>query len=202
MSNDIKIVREKPKTDGLCELKEQLAAVQHDIWAHWVKYVISKCRTNIFDPSLEIPSWLAVRWRRQTNTDYKDLSEEEKKSDREQANKFWELIEREGWRLTKNEFEKPDKNIKIVREYGKIADKKGTKEDSEIINESKLLWENIKMLKRAVNANQIAITEMGKKVAELEKAMSRPDGYVDSWQIRDKKDVHPSHRTAVKEVKK
>jgi len=24
--------------------------------------------------------------------------------------------------------------------------------------------------------------------------------YVDSWQIRDKKDVHPSHRTAVIEV--
>ena len=24
--------------------------------------------------------------------------------------------------------------------------------------------------------------------------------YVDSWQLRDKKDVHPSHRTAVVEV--
>ena len=24
--------------------------------------------------------------------------------------------------------------------------------------------------------------------------------YVDSWQLRDKKDVHPSHRTAVIEV--
>lgn len=25
--------------------------------------------------------------------------------------------------------------------------------------------------------------------------------YVDSWELRDKKDVHPSHRTAVVEVK-
>ena len=27
------------------------------------------------------------------------------------------------------------------------------------------------------------------------------EGYVDSWQIRDKKDVHPSHRTKVFEAK-
>jgi len=31
--------------------------------------------------------------------------------------------------------------------------------------------------------------------------LDRKEGYVDSWQIRDKKDVHPSHRTKVFEAK-
>jgi hypothetical protein len=70
------------------ELREKLAEVAHDgIWAHWTRYQFSKCVQNA-DGSLTIPADLVERWARQANTPYTGLTEREKESDREQADKM------------------------------------------------------------------------------------------------------------------
>lgn len=71
-------------------LREELANVQHSIWAHWMKYLFTTCQKND-DGSVLIPAEKVIRWTRQVNTEYKDLSEQEKKSDRDQADKILNL---------------------------------------------------------------------------------------------------------------
>lgn len=73
-------------------LKENIANLCHEQWSGWMKYLFSKCEINIHGHYV-IPKWAVERWMRQMNTDYKDLSEEEKNSDREEAEKFIKMVE-------------------------------------------------------------------------------------------------------------
>ncbi|MGN0934898.1 hypothetical protein [Acinetobacter amyesii] len=65
----------------------QLASIQHEIWAHWQSYLHSQCIKNE-DGSLKIPAELVKHWESQIDTNYEDLSEEEKNSDLDQVLKF------------------------------------------------------------------------------------------------------------------
>ena len=88
--------KEKPAPqlpDELSGLKEQLAAKQHEILAHWMKYLFSKCTEDDENNDVIIPGDFVLQWTRQMNTPYKDLTEKEKDSDREQVDKFWGMIE-------------------------------------------------------------------------------------------------------------
>ena len=62
--------------------REELAKAAHDLWAHWMRYQFSQCHA-LEDGSLVIPADKVNRWQRQANTEYEDLSEDEKRSDRE-----------------------------------------------------------------------------------------------------------------------
>lgn len=62
-------------------LREQLADLEHKQWAHWTKYMLN----NLTDENKE-------NWKRQIDTDYKDLSEKEKDSDREWADKVLKTV--------------------------------------------------------------------------------------------------------------
>ena len=73
------------------ELFEQFASTQHDIWAHWMKYQLSKCERKT-DGSLVIPPDLVHRWEDQMNADFDELSEEEKDSDRDIVTKFMSYL--------------------------------------------------------------------------------------------------------------
>jgi len=74
------------------ELFEKLADIEHQRWADWQKYMNSLCIKNK-DGSLTIPKDKVEHWQRQIDTDYKDLTEKEKDSDREQVMRYWKLIE-------------------------------------------------------------------------------------------------------------
>lgn len=79
------------------ELREKLAAIEHERWADWQRYVHSVCYENKGiggEPTgeLTIPSEHARRWERQIETPYNELSEKEKDSDREQVDRYWQLI--------------------------------------------------------------------------------------------------------------
>lgn len=63
---------------------EKHAAVEHEIWSHWMKYMFSVCK-NTPSGTVTIPMNLVERWREQMETPYDILSEDEKKSDREQV---------------------------------------------------------------------------------------------------------------------
>lgn len=81
--------------DAAAEMfREKIASCMHDIWAHWMKYLYSKCHRlgNSDGPAhdkddLVIPKEYVERWQRQMVTPYDILSEKEKDSDREQADK-------------------------------------------------------------------------------------------------------------------
>jgi len=73
-------------TNSQNDTREAVADIQHAIWAHWMRYQFSVCQQND-DGSLTIPAEKVERWQRQVDTDYAGLSEREKDSDRDQADK-------------------------------------------------------------------------------------------------------------------
>lgn len=73
------------------ELLEELAALEHERWSHWQRYLHSKC-IPAENGDLTIPANLVNRWTTQMSTPYPALSEQEKESDREQVRRTLELI--------------------------------------------------------------------------------------------------------------
>ena len=74
-------------------LVDQLAAIEHERWAHWQRYMHGKgIRQN--DGALVIPADLVARWERQIETSFPNLPNEEKESDREQVERYLPIIER------------------------------------------------------------------------------------------------------------
>jgi hypothetical protein len=83
------------------ELIEQLAAIEHERWADWQRYLHSKCeRADTWDDGslviggggLVIPAELVEHWERQIATPYAELTEAEKESDREQVRRYLHLV--------------------------------------------------------------------------------------------------------------
>ena len=76
------------------ELREQLAAIEHERWADWQawchKVLREMIRYNDMESNLEE---ILSRWEKQIETPYAELSEAEKQSDREQVDRYWHLIQ-------------------------------------------------------------------------------------------------------------
>lgn len=70
---------------------DELAAVEHERWAHWQRYMHDKGERRP-DGSLVLPRDLIERWEAQIATSYADLSEAEKESDREQVRRYIPLV--------------------------------------------------------------------------------------------------------------
>lgn len=73
------------------ELREEIAKHCHDVWSHWMKYMFEQCEITSFGAAL-IPYEKVDRWVRQMLSDYENLSEEEKKSDRKIADGYIKLF--------------------------------------------------------------------------------------------------------------
>lgn len=65
----------------MTKILEELAALEHDQWAHWARYMIGN-----------MTEFNRSRWEKQVETSYGDLSNKEKESDREWARKVLEII--------------------------------------------------------------------------------------------------------------
>ena len=74
------------------DIREQLSAVQHEIWSHWMRWMFTVGTFNT-DGTWTMPAVKVERWQRQMNTPYAELSEREKDSDREQADKVLAALE-------------------------------------------------------------------------------------------------------------
>jgi hypothetical protein len=74
------------------QVMEQLAALEHERWSHWQRYLQSQC-IPAGDGSLIIPAALVSKWTKQMSTAYDDLTEAEKESDREQVRKYLPVID-------------------------------------------------------------------------------------------------------------
>lgn len=107
--------------ESMNELRELLAALAHEQWAHWTRYMLARLETVIVDNDEEYRAMrlngLAFcqtreaarayvdgmeeqdrafadleRWRRQVETPYADLTEEEKAGDREWADRYLAIL--------------------------------------------------------------------------------------------------------------
>lgn len=81
------------------ELREKLAAIEHERWSDWQRHMFDLCRQQDSGRGvgkavdLVIPSLLVERWSKQIHTSYKRLLDDEKASDMEQVDRYWPLIE-------------------------------------------------------------------------------------------------------------
>ena len=78
----------------MSDLREQLAELSHEQWSGWMEYLFS-----LTAPELQagrrcevIPPDLVERWKRQMKTPYTQLPENEKESDRKEADKAIRLL--------------------------------------------------------------------------------------------------------------
>lgn len=93
------------------DLRERLAALEHEQWTHWTSYMLDMLVPIVLIDEGLLMSWeralamswsgrqralaAVARWKRQVVTAYKDLTEEEKESDREWADKVLALVDKE-----------------------------------------------------------------------------------------------------------
>ncbi len=75
------------------KLIELFAAIQHEIWSHWMQYMFTQGATSPDTPVWVMPADKKERWQRQMNTPYANLTENEKASDRDQARKLMPVID-------------------------------------------------------------------------------------------------------------
>ena len=82
-------------TNNEAELREKLAAIEHERWADWQKWVHKQLVVHD-DPDGKphwcLPPEVIDAWEAQIATPYSNLSEKEKDSDREQVDRYWHLI--------------------------------------------------------------------------------------------------------------
>jgi hypothetical protein len=75
----------------MSDVREQLADYAHTAWSGWMRYLFEKAQFNE-DGTVTLPKWAVERWDRQASTDYADLPEEEKESDRAEADKMLAIV--------------------------------------------------------------------------------------------------------------
>lgn len=75
-------------------LREQLSALEHERWSHWMKYLFKECAFVTVTGGRVIPKWAVDRWSRQMSTPYHELTEKEKDRDRKEADKTLATIAR------------------------------------------------------------------------------------------------------------
>lgn len=82
-------------------LREKLATIEHAQWAHWTRYMLDEIARTLGHNTTWTNSAMAElfegvscvqRWRRQIETDYDELTEKEKDSDREWADRVLHII--------------------------------------------------------------------------------------------------------------
>ena len=78
------------------DMREKLAAVQHEIWSHWTEYMFTQGWFNLDENGERqwyMPAYTLGGWHRQMVTPYTDLTDAERKSDREQADKVIAVLD-------------------------------------------------------------------------------------------------------------
>lgn len=68
---------------------EELADIEHQRWSDWQAWCHKILRENCPSPELEK---VLERWDKQIATPYKDLSEQEKQSDRDQVARYFPIL--------------------------------------------------------------------------------------------------------------
>jgi hypothetical protein len=93
MTDEGEVVAGSIIEEAATEMRERLAALSHEQWSGWMRYLFSECRpASDGTEFVEIPAWAVKRWTRQMNTPYAELNDEEKESDRKEATRMIEVF--------------------------------------------------------------------------------------------------------------
>ena len=84
-------MKRKDLEQRLEHMTEKLAAIEHERWSHWQRYLHSRAKREP-DGTLVLPADLVTHWERLMGTPYDTLSEAEKESDRQQVRRYLPLI--------------------------------------------------------------------------------------------------------------
>ncbi len=87
----IDLQKESKMTEETVGIREELAAYAHAAWSGWMHYMFGK-GTHNDDGTWTLPDWAVERWKRQASTEYADLPESEKESDRKEADRMMNLV--------------------------------------------------------------------------------------------------------------
>lgn len=71
---------------------EELAYAVHASWSRWMRYVFQQGGKLQRDGTFTISAEKVDRWLRQVHTNYDDLPESEKESDRKEARVYLEVL--------------------------------------------------------------------------------------------------------------
>lgn len=75
------------------KLLEELAAIEHERWAHWQRFVHEQGERQP-DGSLILPPELVAKWDRLIDTPYAKLTTKEQESDRDQVRRYLPVVDR------------------------------------------------------------------------------------------------------------
>jgi hypothetical protein len=104
-------------TEG--ELREKLAAIEHERWSDWQTWLHKVVADGKFDE-------YRPRWERQINTPYAELSQLEKYSDMEQVDRYWPLIDQAiATAHRKGQIEEANRALLTVQEANTHEDAQG-----------------------------------------------------------------------------
>lgn len=154
------------------EFIEKGADLEHERWSKWQQYLHSKCTPytinslnattkqyeEIHTGGLVIPRESVIHWTRQIFTDYKDLSEKEKESDKIEVRKYLPLLKQSFIKYLKDECERLEKS------KHKIYDNWATTHDRDDERFTKLTKEE-KSYNQAISDQ---ITHITNQIRELE----------------------------------
>ena len=73
------------------DVRELLAAYAHEAWAGWMRHMFGLSRP-LGNGAMVIPANLVKRWTRQMDTPYAELPENEKPSDRKEADRMLAIV--------------------------------------------------------------------------------------------------------------
>lgn len=99
------------------DILEELANNEHIRWSNWQKYVHSKCIKND-DGSLTIPKEYVEHWEYEINTDYANLPENIKESDRREVRQILEKLNYSTL-IAENKELKEKNKWKPIKEYNR-----------------------------------------------------------------------------------
>lgn len=85
------------------DLREDLALYAHTAWSGWLEYMFAKAGTDLPTGGISLEASYCSRWRRQMTTHYQALPENEKLSDRAEADKILRIIFLSYWQSVRRE---------------------------------------------------------------------------------------------------
>jgi hypothetical protein len=136
--------------------REKLANLCHEQWSGWMEYLFSKCFAEVgqFDKdtgNLIIPEWAVNRWRRQMRTPYAELPENDKESDRKEADRFLAILFSDGNQVAKNELAELRAELeKLKRQWAE-----DDRDITELEDENNQLRAELEKAKKATNQQAI-----------------------------------------------
>ncbi len=147
------------------DLRELFAEEAHKAWSGWMEYLFSKSEAN--DPGeVIIPAWAAERWRRQAVTPYSELPEDEKKSDREEADRYLQHLPDYDRDIKALEARCANFEAEQAEDAGRIEQLR--KRNAELFNHRAEQVKTIAALTEAVNGGVEKVTEQAKTIARLQ----------------------------------